>query len=236
MAAVVLDDRGPGLGQGPSHRSQGSVPSVPNLLRPRPLVSSLLPTAAQQRVQMQQRHLPPPAQTHSGGVVTSVAVAHQQRVIPHTMQDTVAVDSTLGQGNTRQGVAFYWPAAPPCNVHEPPVSLECQSSNMSSTQQQQALHVARDRIKAARGDLEVCHVVRTLAIALGASRTEGGTITALHAVLLHMERPGLSCEEARASTGASMSNFKRWQRRVHQARLNLPLESWVNSDARSTEQ
>ena len=227
-----LDDRGPGLGQGPSHRSQGSVPSVPNLLRPRPLVSSLLPTAAQQRVQMQQRHLPPPAQTHSG-VVASVAVAHQQRVIPNTMQDTVAVDSTLqGQGNTRQGVAPDLPAGPSCNVHEPPVSLEGQSSNMSSTQQQQALHVARDRIKAARSDLEVYRVVRTLAIALGASRTEGGTITALHAVLLQLERPGLSCDEARASTGASVSNFKKWQRRVHQARLNLPLKSRVNSDAR----
>ena len=202
MAAVVLDDRGPALGQGPSH------PSVPHLLRPLPLVSSLLPTAArQQRVQMQQ------------------------------MQATVAVDSTLqGQGNTRQGAAPDLPAGPSCTVHEPPVSLEGQSSNMSSTQQQQALHVARDRLKAAGSDLEVYRVVRTLAMALGASRIEGGTITALHAVLLQLERPGMSCDEARASTGASMSNFKKWQRRVHQARLNLPLESRVNSDARKRAQ
>ena len=193
MAAVVLDDRGP---------------SVPHLLRPLPLVSSLLPTAAQQqRVQMQQ------------------------------MQATVAVDSTLqGQGNTRQGAAPDLPAGPSCTVHEPPVSLEGQSSNMSSTQQQQALHVARDRLKAAGSDLEVYRVVRTLAMALGASRIEGGTITALHAVLLQLERPGMSCDEARASTGASMSNFKKWQRRVHQARLNLPLESRVNSDARKRAQ
>ena len=199
MAAVVLDDRGPALGQGPS---------VPHLLRPLPLVSSLLPTAAQQqRVQMQQ------------------------------MQATVAVDSTLqGQGNTRQGAAPDLPADPSCTVHEPPVSLEGQSSNMSSTQQQQALHVARDRMKAAGSDLEVYRVVRTLAMALGASRIEGGTITALHAVLLQLERPGMSCDEARASTGASMSNFKKWQRRVHQARLNLPLESRVNSDARKRAQ
>ena len=200
MAAVVLDDRGPALGQ--------AVPSVPHLLRPLPLVSSLLPTAAQQqRVQMQQ------------------------------MQATVAVDSTLqGQGNTRQGAAPDLPADPSCTVHEPPVSLEGQSSNMSSTQQQQALHVARDRMKAAGSDLEVYRVVRTLAMALGASRIEGGTITALHAVLLQLERPGMSCDEARASTGASMSNFKKWQRRVHQARLNLPLESRVNSDARKRAQ
>ena len=261
MAAVgrpVLDGRGPWLGQEPSQGSDlndwfsplpGSLPaSVPFLLRPPPLMLSLLPTVAQQRV-------PLPAQTHSGVVVASVAVAqhpavasvsvaqmmaHQQGAIPHMKQEAVAVNSTLQeQGHTQQSLqslASDLPAGPSCNVllHAPPStpgSLGGQS-NMS-TSQQQALHVARQAIRLARVDVEVYHVVRTLAIALGASRTEGGTIKALHAVLLQLERPELSCEEARGSTGASMSNFKKWQRRVHHARLNLPGESRVNSDART---
>ena len=85
---------------------------------------------------------------------------------------------------------------------------------------QQALHVARHRMHAASVEVEVYHAIRTLAIALGASRTEGGTIKALQAVLLQLERPEMSCDEARTATGASMSNFKKWKRRVHQARLN----------------
>ena len=262
MAAVgrpVLDGRGPWLGQEPSQGSDlkdwfsslpGSLPaSGPFLLRPPPLMLSLLPTVAQQRV-------PLPAQTHSGVVVavaqhpavSSVSVAqmmaHQQGAVPHTKQEAVAVNSTLQeQGHTQQSLQslasdLLAAGGPSCNVllHAPPStpgSLGGQS-NMS-TSQQQALHVARQAIRLARVDVEVYHVVRTLAIALGASRTEGGTIKALHAVLLQLERPELSCEEARGSTGASMSNFKKWQRRVHHARLNLPGEYRVNSDARTRE-
>ena len=90
------------------------------------------------------------------------------------------------------------------------------------TPRQQALHVARQRIHTAHVDVEVYQVVRTLAVALGASRTETGTIKALHSVLLQLERPGMSDEEARASTGASKSNFKNWHRRVQYVQLNLP--------------
>tara|TARA_B100000768_G_scaffold154007_1_gene150499 strand:+ start:217 stop:507 length:291 start_codon:yes stop_codon:yes gene_type:complete len=94
------------------------------------------------------------------------------------------------------------------------------------TPKQQALHVARHRIQAARVDIEVCQVVRTLAVALGASRTEGGTIKALHAVLIQLERPGMSCDEACASTGASRSNFTKWLRRVRHVQLDLAPPKW----------
>ena len=205
------DTEGPGLGwQGPS---QGSFPD-PCLLRPPSLVAPLLPTATQQLV---------------------------MPGTPYTMvtQDTVNVNSTLSQGwgNTGQGVATSWSVGPSCsnaysNVHGPPVSLGGQSSTIASTPEQQALQLARDGLRVARADIERFYVLRTLATALGASRTESGTISALHAVLLQLERPSLSCEEACASTGASTSNFKKWRRRVHQARLNLPSEYRVNSEAR----
>ena len=160
---------------------------------------------------------PLPAQTNSS-VVPSVTVAQQQRAIPHRMQDTVTVDSTLQvQRDVREMLASYSPVVPSCNVHEPPGSLGGQS-NMSTGQQ--ALHVARHRMHAASVEVEAHRAIRTLAIALGASRTEGGTIKALQAVLLQLEQPGMSCDEARTATGASMSNFMKWKRRVHQARLN----------------
>ena len=154
----------------------------------------------------------------------------QQRVMAHTMQDTVTkeVDSTpQGQGDKRQHqVSNYF-------MHEPlgsfggsaggsctPTSLHAvQADNMAP--RQQALHVARHRLQATRDDVEVVQVVRNLAIALGASRTEGGTIKALHAVLLQLDRHGMSCEQACASTGASRSNFTKWHRRVRHAQLNL---------------
>ena len=128
------------------------------------------------------------------------------------------------------------PVGSSSNVHgEPPTSLEGQSSNITSTPQQQALHAALDRMKVVRSDVEKYYVVRALAVALGAARTEGGTISALHSVLLQLERPELSCEEACASTGASLSNFRKWRRRVHLARLNLPPEYRINDDVRNRE-
>ena len=160
---------------------------------------------------------PLPAQTNSS-VVPSVTVAQQQRAIPHRMQDTVTVDSTLQvQRDVREMLASYSPVVPSCNVHEPAGSLGGQSSMSTG---QQALHVARHRMHAASVEVEAHRAIRTLAIALGASRTEGGTIKALQAVLLQLERPEMSCDEARTATGASMSNFMKWKRRVHQARLN----------------
>ena len=196
----------PGLGG--EEPSQGPVPD-PCLLRPPSLVAPLLPTATQQLV--------------------------MPGTMPYTMvtQDTVNVNSTLSQVGPS-----CWPVGPSCsnvysNAHGPPaVSLGSQSSTIASTPEQRALQAARDGMRAARGDIQRFYVLRTLATALGASRTETGTISALHAVLLQLDQPSLSCEEACEFTGASMSNFKKWRRRVHQARLNLPSEYRVNSEAR----
>ena len=106
-----------------------------------------------------------------------------------------------------------------------PTRLEAVQAD-TMTPGQQALRVARQRIQTARADVEVCQVVRTLAIALGASRAETGTIKALHSVLLLLERPRMSCEEACASTGASRSNFTKWHRKVRHAQLDSPPPSW----------
>ena len=178
----------------------------------------------------------------------------QQRMMAYPMQDTVTevVDSTPqgSQADKRQRQASYhlpvhglpvngfgW--HPSVHVELPrsfggsaggscpptPTSPHAvQTDNM--TPRQQALHVARHRIQAARVDVEVCQVVRTLAVALGASRTESGTIKALQAVLLQLERPGMSCDEACASTGASRSNFTKWLRRVRHAQLDLAPPKW----------
>jgi len=90
------------------------------------------------------------------------------------------------------------------------------------TPRQQALYVALQRAQAARTEIEIYQLVHRLAVALGASRTESGTIKALHAVLIQMGRPGMSELEAYSATGASMSNFKKWRRRVQHAQLDLP--------------
>ena len=74
----------------------------------------------------------------------------------------------------------------------------------------------------ARTEFEIFQVVRALALALGSVRTESGTIKAVHAVLLQLDRPGMSEKEAYTTTGASLSNFKKWRRRVHHAQLDLP--------------
>jgi hypothetical protein len=81
----------------------------------------------------------------------------------------------------------------------------------------QALHLARHRIQFADTDAKVYEVVRALAMALGASRPEAGTIRALHAVLIQLAWPGTSNMEACTFTNASMSNFARWRRRVVKA-------------------
>ena len=71
------------------------------------------------------------------------------------------------------------------------------------------------RLQAVTEDrIHVHRVVRTLGMALGATRMEVGTIRALHAVLLQQARPGLNDGEAYRSTGASRPNFTKWRRRV----------------------
>ena len=90
------------------------------------------------------------------------------------------------------------------------------------TPRQQALHVALQGAQVARTETEIYQLVHHLATALGSKRPETGTIKALHAVLIQMGRPGMSEKEAWSSTGASMSNFKKWRRRVQHAQLDLP--------------
>jgi hypothetical protein len=103
--------------------------------------------------------------------------------------------------------------APPWQGHSPPATV---------TPRQAALYLALQRLPLAPTEVEIHQIVRALAIALGASRTENGTIRALHAVLIQMGRPGMSEEEAYRATGASMSNFKKWRKRVQYAQLDLP--------------
>ena len=175
------------------------------------------------------------AQNNSGAVGNCTA---QQRMMKGTVTVVGSSSTPQGpQGDKRQRQpsdlpvhGFAWPAS--SHVHDSPgnsggsaggipTSLHTVRSD-DVTPRQQALHVARQRIHTAHVDVEVYQVVRTLAVALGASRTETGTIKALHAVLLQLERPEMSHEEARVSTGASFSNFKKWHRRVKHAQLNLP--------------
>ena len=78
----------------------------------------------------------------------------------------------------------------------------------------QALEEARHLIEAAQTDAEVFQVVYPLAVALGAKRTETGTVKALHGVVLQLVRPGLSNAEACTAVGASMSNFCKWRRKI----------------------
>ena len=90
------------------------------------------------------------------------------------------------------------------------------------TRGQQALYVARRRMQISRTDVEIYQVVHTLALALGATRTDARTRQALLAVLVLLNRPEMSEQEVCASTGASLDNFKRWQRRVLNAQAGLP--------------
>ena len=106
--------------------------------------------------------------------------------------------------------------------HQPVNRSQWQGGNRTTTPRQQALHVALQRAQVARTEIEVCQLVHTLATALGASRMERGTVKALYAVLIQMGRPGMSEKQAYSATGASMSNFKKWRKRVHHAQLDLP--------------
>ena len=82
------------------------------------------------------------------------------------------------------------------------------------TRGQQALYMARQRMQISRTDGEINQVVHTLALALGATRTEAASRKALLAVLVLLNRPEMSEEEVCASMGVSSRNFRRWQSRV----------------------
>ena len=91
------------------------------------------------------------------------------------------------------------------------------------TRGQQALYMARQRMQISRTDTEMYQVVHTLALALGAIRTEAGTHKALFAALVLLNRPEMSEQEVCASMGVSSRNFKRWQSRVLSAQAGLDL-------------
>ena len=95
----------------------------------------------------------------------------------------------------------------------PPANLGHGMNNVT-TPEQQAISTALGLLHAARTEVEVCKLARTLAFALGATRAEVGTINALHAVLLQMTRPGMRDIEAFEFTKASRSNFEKWKRKV----------------------
>ena len=100
----------------------------------------------------------------------------------------------------------------------PGISLDTDSLVASGgvSTPEEAILVARRDILVAQDQIQVQRVVRTLGMALGASRIETGTAKALHAVLLQLAQPGVSDIEAYRSTGASRSNFTKWRRRVQQ--------------------
>jgi hypothetical protein len=87
---------------------------------------------------------------------------------------------------------------------------------------QQALLSALQRMKISRTIEETHQVAHKLALALGAYRTEEGTIKALLAVILLLEHPEINEKDAYTFTGASCSNFKKWLNRVRNARIGLP--------------
>ena len=170
----------------------------------------------------------PPAQAEPETDV-GLTVAQHEHVTTAGMQQ--AVNHIEPTPDPEWLTAFY------CKLHEDgrerqapalptsptPESLSHGQGQGSMTPEQQALHVARQCMQVPHTDAEMGQFVRTLAIALGASRTEAGTIKALLAVLVSLERPEMSEEEAYTSTGASMSNFKKWRNRVQSAQLGASL-------------
>ena len=105
----------------------------------------------------------------------------------------------------------------PHTLVDPPRSLGHGLESM--TPRQRAVEVARQHMKIARTDVELHQAVHTLALALGATRVEEGTIRALHAALVQMDHPLMSDKEAYTSKGASLSNFKKWRRALLAAQL-----------------
>jgi hypothetical protein len=181
----------------------------------------------------------PPARTSPLSEMVAGVRVVRQRVIAHRVQGTVnrtpptppeatlmpgpewlAEVNELDKGLHIDGGARSEPQEPHLPVG-PPGSLDPDQDSMTPSRQR-ALLVARQRLQIAGTNAESHQVLYTLAMALGASRVEGGTIKALHAVLLRMDRTGMSEREAHTATGASLSNFQRWRRRVQYAQLGLP--------------
>ena len=115
----------------------------------------------------------------------------------HPLQDHV---SAFGSNSSEVGGSSV--GAPGAVVYqEPGGSSGSEQDRMMS--RQHALHVARRDLQNTRSPaVEGYQVIFVLAEALGAARVEKGTFNALHAVLLQLDRPGMSDTEAHTSTGA----------------------------------
>ena len=151
----------------------------------------------------------PPAQANPD----NVAVV-QPREIAHGLQE--AVDSRPAEPHL--------PAAEPLLPVDPsycqlPESLD-QGQDIKVFRMQ-AVHVARQSLQNTRDGEDICKILRNLCLALGSTRTESGTIKAVHAALLNLDQP-MAERDAAALTGASLSNFKKWRKRVQHAQLGLP--------------
>ena len=103
----------------------------------------------------------------------------------------------------------------PADMSHVPLSTLGNLSNMAVPTPEQALRAAHAQIQIAQSEDEVHECIRALALALGARRTEAGTIKALRAVLNQLIRPGMSDKEAWSATGASKSNYMKWRKCVH---------------------
>ena len=151
----------------------------------------------------------PPAQANPD----NVAVV-QPREIAHRLQE--AVDSRPAEPHL--------PAAEPLLPVDPsycqlPESLD-QGQDIKVFRMQ-AVHVARQSLQNTRDGEDICKILRNLCLALGSTRTVSGTIKAVHAALLNLDQP-MAERDAAALTGASLSNFKKWRKRVQHAQLGLP--------------
>ena len=162
------------------------------------------PPPPQQQQQQQQKPQPPPQQQQ------------QPSRSCNNGQGSSSWEAAAGASQGRpNGSLNHWQPPPPQQHQQPPPSLPG-----SVTPSQQALQVACLCLQREHADAEACQVVRALAVSLGASRVESGTIKALHAVVLQIVRPGMSDTEAYNSTAASGSNFFKWRRLVRDAQLD----------------
>ena len=200
---------GPGAQQGPHSghlQPNGPNPQAVSSYLPVPVALSAAPTML----------MAPSVPAAPAAPVAPVAGATVGPVAPFYMPPPVA---PFGMPPP---AAQHPPAAQPLFGNVPPAPWQGHSPPAAMKPRQTALYLALHRSQLARTEVEIHQIVRALAIALGASRTENGTVRALHAVLIHMGRPGMSEEEAYRATGASMSNFKKWRKRVQYAQLDLP--------------
>ena len=145
----------------------------------------------------------PPARD-SPEMVADISVK-RQLVATHSVQEAVnRVPDVLGST----------PARNDRGGSEREESHLANHGKVGMTRGQQALYVARQRMQISCTDAEINQLVKTLALALGATRPENATRKALFAVLVHLNRPEMSEQEVCASTGASLTNLKRWRNRV----------------------